>query len=344
VASEVRADADTADIVNAVSVLSTTAEDNIANNVANAVTALESLAALSVEKTVESGPVVPGEQVTWMVEVANEGPAAAADVRLTDPLPTGVRFVSADVDACDVTEGVLECPLGQLTAGTTTRVRIVGEVDPTVVGDALTNTAVVASGTPDPDPADNTAMVTSELRREVALAVTKTADAGRAQVGKRLTWTVTATNDGPSAAPRVNVRDRLPTGVTLLSARASQGQFDAATGDWSVGSVGPEDSPSLTLTVRLERAGELTNTATLAAPDVFDAQTGDDAATSVTEVTDAPPPVSAVGTPADERSLLAFTGYAVLRWLAAGLLLVLAGGAFLVGSRRRSRRTRAQPR
>ncbi|OLF15956.1 hypothetical protein BU204_18790 [Actinophytocola xanthii] len=349
VASQVRPDADTADIVNAVSVLSTTAEGNPANNVADAITPLRSEADLSVAKSVESGPVVPGEQVTWMVEIANAGPSTADDVRLTDPLPAGVRFVSADVDSCTVTEGVLECAVDALAAGTTTRVRVVGEVDPSVAGEQLTNTAVVASATPDPETGDNTALAAADLRREVALALTKTADAARAQVGTRLTWTVTATNDGPSSAPGVSVLDRLPAGVTLLSARADRGEFDPATGFWALGPVAPGDSPSLTLTVRLDRVGQLTNTATLTAAGVFDATADDDTASSVTEVTATPPPSPAPQAPPgsggggqvpsdDDEPPLAFTGYAVLRWLAAGLLLVLAGVGFVLGGRRRSRR------
>ncbi|MEU8774981.1 hypothetical protein [Streptomyces sp. NPDC048606] len=102
-------------------------------------------------------PVAPGETFTYTVTVRNAGPSVARRVRVTDPLPAGLVFVSG-ADGCtasgrDVTcgtEAVVD-PGGSRSWTFTVR------VDPAYAGDgvALRNTATAASDTADPDPADN---------------------------------------------------------------------------------------------------------------------------------------------------------------------------------------------
>ncbi|WP_206412552.1 NEW3 domain-containing protein, partial [Lysobacter enzymogenes] len=67
--------------------------------------------------------------------------------------------------------------------------------------------------------------------------MTKTASSATPTVGTNVTFTVTVTNNGPSAAAGVNVNDQLPSGYTFVSANPSTGTYTAGTGVWAVGNL-----------------------------------------------------------------------------------------------------------
>ena len=84
---------------------------------------------LEIEKTASTASAAPGETVTYTFTVKNNGPAAAHDVVVSDPLPAGLIFVSAD-PRCDYAAGTLECSLGTLAAGQTVSLEAVLKVAP----------------------------------------------------------------------------------------------------------------------------------------------------------------------------------------------------------------------
>ncbi|MFJ3880516.1 hypothetical protein ACIPW5_24025 [Streptomyces sp. NPDC090077] len=112
---------------------------------------------LSLTKAAQDrAPVAPGESFTYTVTVRNAGPSVARKVRVTDPLPAGLEFVSGDgctASGRDVTCGTEAAvdPGGSRAWTFTVR------VDPAYAGDgtALRNTATAVSDTADPNPADN---------------------------------------------------------------------------------------------------------------------------------------------------------------------------------------------
>ena len=61
---------------------------------------LDTAPALSINKTSSpSGVVLPGQTITYTIEVSNAGPGNANDVVVTDTLPTGVTYVSGSTTA-----------------------------------------------------------------------------------------------------------------------------------------------------------------------------------------------------------------------------------------------------
>ena len=86
------------------------------------------------------------------------------------------------------------------------------------------------------------------------LAIAKTVSQPTPNVGDTITFTVTLTNNGPNTAHLVEVTDRFPTaGLQLLSATASQGDFNQASGVWNVGTmrVGTANRQTLTITAKV---------------------------------------------------------------------------------------------
>ena len=66
-------------------------------------------------------------------------------------------------------------------------------------------------------------------------------------VGSNVTFTITASNLGPSNATGVQVTDLLPAGLTFVSAVPSQGTYTSGTGVWNIGALVSGSSATLSL-------------------------------------------------------------------------------------------------
>ncbi|MBW6413380.1 SdrD B-like domain-containing protein [Schaalia sp. ORNL0103] len=94
--------------------------------------------------------------------------------------------------------------------------------------------------------------------------------------GKEITYSLTLTNNGPSVATGVTASDKLPAGVTFVSAEGD-GSYNAETGKWDLSNltIAKDEVKTITITVRItgEGVGSLiTNVATITHQD----QVGDD--------------------------------------------------------------------
>ena len=91
--------------------------------------------------------------------------------------------------------------------------------------------------------------------------------AGGFTPGTSVTYTLTVTNEGPSPATGVIARDKLPSGVTFVSAEGD-GTYDAASGKWDLSAEVIEKDATrtlrITVTIDASAAGSVvTNTATI---------------------------------------------------------------------------------
>src|SRR5262245_49170487 len=122
-----------------------------------------------------------------------------------------------------------------------------------------TNVATVTADQFDPNPNNNTASATA-TPQQADLAVVKTVDNPRPNVGDTITYTVTVTNLGPSTATNVVVSDQVPAGVSLRQPpRVSQGTLNLALGIWNVGTLAPGASASMTVTARVDSPSAAAN-------------------------------------------------------------------------------------
>lgn len=91
--------------------------------------------------------------------------------------------------------------------------------------------------------------------------------------GSSITYTLTATNasGSPLTATGVTVTDQLPAGVTFVSASGA-GTYNSATGVWTVGSLTPGQTASLTITatVTASAGATIANPAEISASGVAD--------------------------------------------------------------------------
>jgi uncharacterized repeat protein (TIGR01451 family) len=122
---------------------------------------------LAVRVSAAPGSAKVGRTVRYTVTVSNLGPAAANGIVVTDTLPVQVTFVSASgsLTVCTPPGGgelVVSCSIASLASGASATIQILATVGASKT--LMTNSVSVSASTSDPNPANNTAAVTSKAR------------------------------------------------------------------------------------------------------------------------------------------------------------------------------------
>ena len=180
-----------------------------------------------VSKTAAPDPVVAGQNLTYVITVDNVGPAAATNVVVSDTLGSlvntgGFQSAVASQGSCTpnaVTNGTsqnLSCNLGTLNSGAQATVTVV--VRPSIaVSGPRTNTATVRStDVGDPNQANNSGSVTSQVTAIVDVTAAKTATPSTVAAGAPITFVATIGNTGPSTAQTVQMVDTLPSNAAFI--------------------------------------------------------------------------------------------------------------------------------
>jgi uncharacterized repeat protein (TIGR01451 family) len=110
---------------------------------------------LSITKSLNGGPVfLAGANLSYAINVANNGPGSANSVAVTDTLPAGTTFVSATPSqgSCSGTTTV-SCAVGTLSSGGSATITLVLTTASTP--GVVSNTATVSATQTDPNPANN---------------------------------------------------------------------------------------------------------------------------------------------------------------------------------------------
>jgi uncharacterized repeat protein (TIGR01451 family) len=217
-------------ITNTADVASETDDPDPSNNSDTVETTVVSGADLSVSKFAEPDPVAVGEQLTYTVDVYNDGPEDATNVVLTDTLPPGVTNPSAapSQGACDEPAGTVTCNLGTIPAFDSAEI-LITVTAPSEAG-TITNNASVSSDVEDPDTTNNETSVETEVGRGADLSVFKFDDIDPADPGSDITYTILTENDGPVTASAVTLTDTLPDGVSVVSITTTHGSCSESPG------------------------------------------------------------------------------------------------------------------
>jgi uncharacterized repeat protein (TIGR01451 family) len=151
---------------------SAVADPNLANNTSIQTISSSPTADLSVGMTVGSNPTYVSSNLVYNVRVANLGPSPAAGVVLSDFLPAGVSFNSAQASqgSCGVSAGVVTCNLGTLASGDQALIVLILQSS---IEQSVTNRASVTASTVDPVPGNNTNFLTTSIQRLPTLQLQK---------------------------------------------------------------------------------------------------------------------------------------------------------------------------
>ncbi len=115
---------------------------------------------LSITKTANPPSVPVGGEVTFQIDISNAGPAAAANVVMTDTLPAGLTYVGNDCSA-NFSDPTLTWNAGTVAVAETVTCHVTATVD---AAGTYPNTATVTADNADPNSANNasTAAVTGQ--------------------------------------------------------------------------------------------------------------------------------------------------------------------------------------
>jgi uncharacterized repeat protein (TIGR01451 family) len=199
-------------------------------------------------------PIRPGQQLTYLISVTNDGPGAATNLVVTDPLPTGTNWITFGGIDWDCTEsgGTITCTRDTLASGDTApNILISVGVSGVSAPGTIENTPSVSAGSYDPDPGNNTSTAATTVQGEADLSVSQIAAPDPVLSGGNLTYTLSVNNAGPDAAYDLTLVDTLPAGTTFQGASGTgwacshnSGTVTCTRDDLAAG-----DAPAIALTV-----------------------------------------------------------------------------------------------
>jgi large repetitive protein len=258
----------------------TSANDPNSENDTSSTSLTVSSVDVGVTKTGPASAVAGGPTYNYVITLTNGGPDTAADVSFTDPLPSGLTFVSLMQNTgpsatCNTPApnngGTVTCSISLLPNGGSAQFTLTVQPLASIPNNTIImNTATATTSSADTNSSNNSSTASTTITAQADLAVVKSG-AATATAGTNLTYTITANNNGPSDAQSVVVNDVLPATETFVSLNAPG--YTCTTP--AVGATGTVNctrttliagaTTSLTLVVRIapSATGTIANTVTI---------------------------------------------------------------------------------
>jgi len=213
---------------------------------------------LALIKTLSSaGPFTPGDDVTYTIQVCNQGTLPAANITVTDYMPADMSYSSANTAAWSIAlNGDVSLTLASVAIGACVDVDLILTIDPTFQGTSIVNNAAITGDdgddvdsdpdvydTPD-DFADNDDLTETDggddedpeeimLGQTYDLALIKEiVTPGPHAPGDDIEYTITVCNQGTLDANFFEVTDHIPAGMSLSTTAGTNA-------GWVGGPTGP---------------------------------------------------------------------------------------------------------
>uniref|UniRef100_UPI00330641F9 T9SS type B sorting domain-containing protein n=1 Tax=uncultured Croceitalea sp. TaxID=1798908 RepID=UPI00330641F9 len=232
---------------------------------------------LELTKIVVDGDTTPlvGAEISFEITVLNNGTVEADNIEVTDILPSGYDFVLYSATSGIYNENTGLWQVGDIAAGSTETLVIDVLVNST---GTYTNVAeITAASVFDVDSTPNNNLLSEDDQDNAIvnpieaadLSLSKIVDNSTPFVNEDVIFTLSVNNDGPSAATSIQIQDQLPSGFTYVNDDGA-GTYDLGTGIWTITTLANGDTEELSITARVNTAGDHTNIAEIIALDQLD--------------------------------------------------------------------------
>lgn len=175
-------------------------------------------------------PVIPGNNITYTVQVRNNGPDAATNGGLNISIGLGLTYVSGSGPAgftCLNIGNNASCTNPSFPSGTTATITVIAQVDPSLLNfpDGTVFSNFGTSGTTlDPNNGNNFVSVTTNYDSpQIDLALTVSDSPDPVFPDGNITYTIPVTNNGPDTATAVNFNSSNNGTLKFQSATAPPG-------------------------------------------------------------------------------------------------------------------------
>jgi uncharacterized repeat protein (TIGR01451 family) len=180
------------DISDTASVGPTASDPNTGNNsvTTNVYVASPTQADVAILKTASPEPVDQTTNLTYTLQVKNNGPAVAQGVSVTDPIPGEVTYVSASSSqgTCSYAATTVTCSIGTLSVGGVAIITINVTAGTFSSTTQSSNTATVTATTSDPNPSNNSSTALTTIQSPTAVQIASMRAMTRQGGGVVLEW------------------------------------------------------------------------------------------------------------------------------------------------------------
>ena len=216
--------------------------------------------------------------VKWTLIVRNNGPSNATRVVVSESLPEGLTFISAQGDGTYSTTGIWY--VGDIAYGHTKELTIITRCDAT---GKFNNVAVVKGDQYDHNPSNDKTNKTVTVAPAADLAITKTVTKVQYAVGDLVNYMIELTNNGPDTASNINVTEILDDSLEFESAFAASGDYDNVNHVWHIKSLANGEKTSLNINAIAKKEGLINNKVSVIS-DTFDYDLENNLAECIVEI------------------------------------------------------------
>ena len=197
------------------------------------------------------GTVAAGQNVTYTYTITNPFTVTETGLVFSDSYPASTAFNSGST-SFGVTPmaagGVVTAPIGALAGGQSVTVTLTFATS-VAAAPSFTDVAQVTATLPPLGPGDDTKSITTMVTASADLGVSIAGPTAPTPVGQNLTYVVTVTNNGPTAASGVTLTDTIPMGSTLVSTTPTGAMLSGNTLTYVFGNLASGATTTLTIVV-----------------------------------------------------------------------------------------------